>query len=455
MEEVRVYSHEIDFWGGDLASLRARLDHVVGLGVDVLYLNPICSSYTNHGYDAIDYLEIAPWYGTRADVAALAEDLHGRGLKLVLDGVFNHLGRANPLFLEAASSPESAHRDWFDFGEQYPGGARSWMLAENLPELVHENPAVTDYLWNRPDSVVRSYLRDGVDGWRLDVASDLGFRYLEDLTNAAHTEKPGSLTVGEIAPYGAEWLGPVDGVLSWNLRRILVETANGRLSAQHAQRILARLYADGDYEHLLMSWVFVDNHDTPRLLDAVPDPGAQRLARVLQAHPARQPERLLRGRGRHDRGRGPGDAGADALGPAHRGQPLVRLHPRAHRAALGAPRTARRRPALARHRAPDRLRAVHGPGGGRRRRPRESGRGAGDRARSAARLQAHVHAGGRARARPSHRSHPGDDGDHAGTARVPRARAPHPGGGRVQRRQASPVAPVTSPSVPPSFRLRS
>ena len=241
VEEVRVYSHEIDFWGDDLASLRARLDHVVGLGVDVLYLNPICSSYTNHGYDAIDYLEIAPWYGTRSDVAELADDLHDRGLKLVLDGVFNHLGRANPLFVEAASGPESLHRDWFDFGDQYPGGARSWMLAQNLPELVHENHAVTDYLWGRPDSVVRSYLRDGVDGWRLDVASDLGFRYLEDLTNAAHTEKPGSLTVGEIAPYGAEWNGPLDGVLSWNLRRILVETANGRLSASHAQRILARV----------------------------------------------------------------------------------------------------------------------------------------------------------------------------------------------------------------------
>lgn len=279
---VRVYSHEIDFWGGDLASLRERLDHITDLGADVLYLNPICASYTNHGYDAIDFLQIAPWYGTRADVAALAQDLHSRGLRLVLDGVFNHLGRANPLFQQAAVDPNSPYRAWFDFGEQYPGGARSWAQAENLPELVHENPEVTDYLWASPDSVVRSYLRDGVDGWRLDVASDLGFRYLAELTLAAHTEKPGSLTVGEIAPYPAQWLGPLDGVLSWNLRRILVETANGRLSANHAQRVLARLFADGDYEHLLRSWVFVDNHDTPRLADAVADPEAQRLARVLQ-----------------------------------------------------------------------------------------------------------------------------------------------------------------------------
>lgn len=282
VEHVRVYSHEIDFWGGDIASLRAHLDHITGLGAEVLYLNPICASFTNHGYDAIDYLAIAPWYGTRADVADLATDLHERGLKLVLDGVFNHLGRANPLFQEAAADPASPSRHWFDFGEHYPGGARSWALAQNLPELVHENPEVAEYLWGGPESVVRSYLRDGVDGWRLDVAIDLGFRYLEDLTLAAHTEKPGSLTVGEIAPYPAEWVGPLDGVLSWNLRRILIEIANGRLSANHAQRILTRYFSDADFEGLLRSWVFVDNHDTPRLADAVPNPGAQRLARVLQ-----------------------------------------------------------------------------------------------------------------------------------------------------------------------------
>ena len=282
LDDVRVYSHEIDFWGGDLASLRTRLGHVVELGADILYLNPICASYTNHGYDAIDYHAVAPWYGTRADVVELAADVHRRGMRLVLDGVFNHLGRANPLFQAAAADPGSPHRDWFAFGDAFPGGARSWMLAENLPELVHENPAVTEYLWRGRDSVVRSYLRDGVDGWRLDVASDLGFRFLEELTLAAHTEKPGSLTVGEVAFYPAEWLGPLDGVLHWNVRRVLVAIADGRLRADHAQRILARTFGDADYEHLLMSWVFVDNHDTERLPDAVADPDAQRLVRVLQ-----------------------------------------------------------------------------------------------------------------------------------------------------------------------------
>lgn len=282
LPEERLWSHEIDFWGGDLASTRNHLEHVQSLGADVLYLNPICASFTNHRYDALDYAAVAPELGTRADVAALAGDLHGRGMRLVLDGVFNHLGRNNALFRAAASDPESPYRGWFDFDERYAGGVRAWALAENLPELVLENPAVRDYIYGGRDSVVRGYLRDGVDGWRLDVAFDLGFRYLEELTLAAHAERPGSLVLGEIASYAAEWFPSLDGVLHWSLRHVLVDIAAGRIGAAHGQRILARTYADADPEHMLKSWLFLDNHDTPRLAHAVPDDAARRLAMALQ-----------------------------------------------------------------------------------------------------------------------------------------------------------------------------
>jgi glycosidase len=204
LEEAKLWSHEIDFWGGDLASTRSRLDHIHGLGADVLYLNPIHLAFTNHSYDSLDYAQVAPQFGTRQDVIDLAETLHGLGMKLVLDGVFNHMGRNSEMFRSAESDPSSRYRDWFDFGEQFPGGVRTWWLAENLPELVMENPAVQEYVYAAHDSIVRSYLRDGTDGWRLDVAVDTGFRYLEELTNAAHAQKPGSLVIGEIATYPRE-----------------------------------------------------------------------------------------------------------------------------------------------------------------------------------------------------------------------------------------------------------
>jgi len=282
LPEAKVWSHEIDFWGGDLKSLRGKLDYVQELGADVLYLNPIDLAYTNHKYDSLDYRAVSPEYGTRDDARALARDVHARGMKIVLDGVFNHMGRNSSVFRQAESDPKSPYRDWFVFGPQYAGGARSWALAENLPELNLENPAVRDDLWNAHDSVVRGWLRDGIDGWRLDVAFDIGFRYLGELRQAAHAEKPGSLVVGEIANFPKEWFPSVDGLIHFTLRQVIIGVAAGRIDAAAGQQMIARIVQDADYEHILKSWVYLDNHDTPRLATALPDPRARRLAQVLQ-----------------------------------------------------------------------------------------------------------------------------------------------------------------------------
>lgn len=282
LPEAKVWSHEIDFWGGDLQSLRGKLDYVQGLGADVVYLNPIALASTNHKYDTLDYRTVSPEYGTRDDARALARDVHARGMKIMLDGVFNHMGRNSPVFKQAESDPKSRYRDWFVFGPQYAGGARSWALAENLPELNLENPAVRDDLWNAHDSVVRGWLRDGIDGWRLDVAFDIGFRYLGELTQAAHAEKPGSLVVGEIANFPREWFPSVDGLIHFTLRQVILGVAAGRIDPATGQEMIARIVQDADYEHILKSWVYLDNHDTPRLATTLPDPRARRLAQVLQ-----------------------------------------------------------------------------------------------------------------------------------------------------------------------------
>ncbi|HEY9027427.1 MAG TPA: alpha-amylase family glycosyl hydrolase [Burkholderiaceae bacterium] len=282
LPEAKVWSHEIDFWGGDLQSLRGRLDYVKDLGADVLYLNPIDLAYTNHKYDSLDYREVSPEYGTRDDARELARDVHRRGMRIVLDGVFNHMGRNSAAFRQAEADPKSPYRNWFVFGPQYAGGARSWALAENLPELNLENPAVRDDLWNAHASVVRGWLRDGIDGWRLDVAFDIGFRYLGELTQAAHDEKPGSLVVGEIANFPREWFPSVDGLIHFTLRQVILGVAAGRIDAATGQQMIARIVQDADYDHILKSWVYLDNHDTARLATALPDARARRLAQVLQ-----------------------------------------------------------------------------------------------------------------------------------------------------------------------------
>jgi glycosidase len=282
VDKIKLWTHELDFWGGDLRSLATKLDYVQSLGADVLYLNPIHFAYTNHKYDALDYMKISPEFGTREDVKSLAKDLHQRNMKLVLDGVFNHMGHHSELFKRAAANPTSPYRDWFYFGKEFAGGARSWALAQSLPELNLENPHVRNYLYAGEDSVVRSYLRDGIDGWRLDVAPEIGFTFLDGLTRAAHAQKPGSLVVGEIANYPKEWFPSVDAVINFNAREIILEMATGKIDAATAGRMLSRIIDDAGIEPMLKSWLLLDNHDTPRLATVLPESSQRKLAQMLQ-----------------------------------------------------------------------------------------------------------------------------------------------------------------------------
>jgi glycosidase len=282
VEAAKVWSHEIDFWGGDLQSLRTRLGYVQGLGADVLYLNPIHLGYTNHKYDSLEFQAVSPEYGTRADVKALAADVHARGMKLVLDGVFNHMGRNSPAFVQAQADAKASTRDWFVFGPQFPGGARTWKGVLNLPELNLENAAVRDHIWAGRDSVVRSYLRDGVDGWRLDTAYELGPDMLSQLTASAHEEKPGSLVVGEIVNHPAGWMPALDGVMNFHVRSLMLALLNGDINSVQAGAMLDRMVADVGIEPLLKSWLLLDNHDVQRVATQIPDAAQRRLAQVLQ-----------------------------------------------------------------------------------------------------------------------------------------------------------------------------
>jgi glycosidase len=282
LPDAQLTSHELDFWGGDLASLSAHLDHIVHLGADVLYLNPIHLAYTNHKYDALDFQAISPEFGDHADFVRLAAAVHAHGMKLVLDGVFNHMGRNAPIFQEAFANPDSPWRNWFAIGPQYAGGARVWTGYRNLPELNLEHPPVRAYLYAAPDSVVRSYLRAGADGWRLDTAFELGYTYLRELTEAAHAEKPGSLIVGEIVNYPDAWLQSIDAVMGFTLRHLILALVAGHTSPTATGQRIARMVRDAGIEPLLKSWVLIDNHDLPRIATQLPDLHQRRLAQVLQ-----------------------------------------------------------------------------------------------------------------------------------------------------------------------------
>ena len=283
VEGAGVWSHEIDFWGGDLASVRGRLGHLNEIGVDVLYLNPVHLAYTNHKYDAADYLEVSPEYGTRADLRLLIGDAHARGLKVMLDGVFNHVGRRHHAFQAALASEHSPYRSWFFIGSQYPNGYRGWADVANLPDLHVERDEVREHLWNGSESAVRSYLRDGIDGWRLDVASDLGPHFLRELTQAAHHERPGSWVVGEIWNTPAGWDRALDGILNMNARMTIIDYCRANADGATTASRLHDMIEDAGIEFILRCWTTLENHDTDRLAHLVPDESARRVAHTLQA----------------------------------------------------------------------------------------------------------------------------------------------------------------------------
>ena len=282
LQDARLSSHELDFWGGDFASLSGKLDYIQQLGADILYLNPIHLAYTNHKYDALNFMEISPEFGDRQDFIRLVNEIHDHGMKVILDGVFNHMGRNAPIFQDAMQNPDSSWRDWFTIGPQYEGGARSWTGFQNLPELNLENPAVREHLYENPESVVRSYLRDGADGWRLDTAYELGPDFLSDITRAAHEEKAGSLIVGEIVNYPGEWLQSIDAVMNFSLRNIVLGAALGQIPARTAARMMDRMVSDAGIEPMLKSWMLIDNHDIPRIATLVPKVSQRRMIQTLQ-----------------------------------------------------------------------------------------------------------------------------------------------------------------------------
>ncbi|MEO1128702.1 MAG: alpha-amylase family glycosyl hydrolase [Planctomycetota bacterium] len=282
LPDVGPWSHELEFWGGDLISLRENLDHIENIGADVVYLNPIHAAYTNHKYDAQDFAAVSPEYGTREDFIALAEAIHDRSMRLMLDGVFNHMGKTSPAFQEALADETSPYRAWFDIDERYRHGYRAWFDAANLPELSLERPEVRAYIYADDDAVVRQWLRDGADGWRLDVAYDYGPRLLAELTEAAHETKRGSWVVGEIWNYPEEWIPACDGVMNFHLRRIITWTIQGKCGGAHAGDMIERMVDDVGIDNLLRCWIVLDNHDTPRLATEYPNEWERRIAQALQ-----------------------------------------------------------------------------------------------------------------------------------------------------------------------------
>ncbi len=308
------------FKGGDLRGVAEHLDHLTELGINAIYLNPIFSSASNHRYHTFDYMTVDPLLGGDDAFRELLDAAHGRGMRIILDGVFNHASRGFwPFHHVMETGRHSPYRDWFyfntdalDAGRQlraYPDeslrdaletewgeahaaglesletlGYRAWWDLPALPKLNTDNPVVREYIFG----VAEHWIRFGADGWRLDVAGEIEDpEFWREFRRRVHAVNRDAYIVAEIWREHPEVLqgDRFDTLMNYPLAEAIVSFIGGdrldmRVVGQHSE--LARNIRPEDATtfarrldraltvyrrettHAMLN--VLDSHDTPRLI---------------------------------------------------------------------------------------------------------------------------------------------------------------------------------------------
>ena len=197
--------HNRDFFGGSLSGIEEKLPYLKEMGVSTLYLCPIFESDSNHRYNTGDYERIDPMLGDEADFRRLCEKAHEMGIRVMLDGVFNHTANNSKYFnalgqyptLGAAQSTESPYSSWYNF-QHFPTRYDAWWGIHTMPAVNETDPGYIDYIIEGENSIIRRWLRAGADAWRLDVADELPDEFIRRIRTAMMDEKADSFLLGEV-----------------------------------------------------------------------------------------------------------------------------------------------------------------------------------------------------------------------------------------------------------------
>lgn len=301
-----------DFFGGSLAGITEKLDYLQSLSVTTLYLNPIFEAASNHRYDTADYRAIDPLLGDEETFRTLCREAHKRGMRVMLDGVFNHTGSRSRYFnadgfypeLGAAQSQDSPYYDWYSF-HPWPTDYDAWWGVKTLPAVNEQRPAYRQFIFKGEDSVVRHWLRCGADGWRLDVADELPGDFIAGIRRAIEDEKPDGYLLGEVWEDGSNKVAysqrrryllgrETHGLMNYPLRTALLRWLGGGDAAEFRES-METLRANYPPTAFYGAMNFLGTHDTPRILTLL---GAEHIpaAKEERAAFALSPAQLARGR---------------------------------------------------------------------------------------------------------------------------------------------------------------
>lgn len=260
------------FYGGDLIGVREKLDYLNELGINVLYMTPVFRSASNHKYDVMDYETVDPAFGGNEALKALVDCAHSRGIRVMLDGVFNHCSWRHPFFLDARKNgPASAYYDWFFWNKD--GTYRTFGSVKYMPKLNTGNPAVIRYF----SGVAVKWMKDyGVDGWRLDVSDEISHRFLRRFRDAVLEQNPEAIIIGEDWHRAVRYLNgdEYDGVMNYGLTKACLDLlAFQSIDARAFCDRLVRLYHTYSIAANEKMLNLLGSHDTERFLTRVEGDG--------------------------------------------------------------------------------------------------------------------------------------------------------------------------------------
>lgn len=268
-----------DFYGGDLQGVLDHLDHLVDLGVNGIYFNPIFKAPSNHKYDTEDYFEIDPHFGDKKLFKKLVDEAHKRGIKVMLDAVFNHIGDQSPQWQDVIKNgKDSKYADWFHINKfpvsytptdnfEFSNDAtyETFDYTPHMPKLNTANPEVQEYLLSIATYWIKEF---DIDAWRLDVANEIDHHFWRKFHDATTALKPDFYILGEIWHTSQPWLqgDQFTGVMNYAYTEAIKEhfLTHEIDALEMKNKLNQQLMLYNDQADSMMFNV-LDSHDTARI----------------------------------------------------------------------------------------------------------------------------------------------------------------------------------------------
>jgi len=281
-----------DFFGGNFRGISEKIDYIASFGTSILYLNPICKSFSNHRYDTADYKTPDPMLGTVQDFQAMCQAAHDKGIKVILDGVFSHTGSRSIYFQSACASVDSPYFSWYTF-DHYPDSYNSWWGFDTLPTVNKMDASFLRFIIDDEDSVVAHWLGLGADGFRLDVADELPDVFILRLKNRIRSIRPDALLMGEVwedasnkIAYGIRRRyfvdGALDSVMNYPFRTAILDFIQGNDDGRQLKETVMTIAENYPPQVLACNMNLLGSHDTVRILTELGDRKKLMMAAFLQ-----------------------------------------------------------------------------------------------------------------------------------------------------------------------------